>query len=248
MDLTKLTKQEHFMLDTGIYLVFKHANDLDHLAKIKIDPAHEDIEWQFDNGQSVHYQVTYSHNHRLSTMLDTFVAESIDRQKHLKSNIDQYVFLTNLSFPLGKSYENPANFKKGSHVTLYSKSMNDDQRNAILNGFKKSPLNPKTKRFQKFFKAFWKRFVIEQPDFNEDDDISRSNQLLSRLLKTLQAKYTVTDNDLIVLAKLLKPIRQVLNCNLWANNFDYQHHVYVPGSRLQAILKPNVDQLKPKQA
>ncbi|XIF19952.1 MAG: hypothetical protein AJITA_00665 [Acetilactobacillus jinshanensis] len=245
-DLTKLTEQEHFMLDAGVYLVFLHANDLDHLSRIKIDSANHDIDWQLTTGQSVHYQVTYNHNHTLNSMMNTFVAESIDKKKHLLSTNDRYVYFTNLSFPLGKSYQNPEQFKKGSHITLYSKNMNDDQKNTILKQFKNSPLNPKTKGFKKFFAYFWKRFVIEQPQFNEADDISRNNELMSRLLKTLQNKYVVSDNDLLVLAKLLGPVRRILNCNLWANNFDYQHHVYVPGSRIQAILTPSLSQLKRK--
>lgn len=246
-DLTKLDEQEHFMLDAGIYLVFLHANDLDNLARIKVDPVNHDIDWQLTIGQNIQYQVTYNHNHTLTSMMNTFVAESIDKDKKLVPKNDQYVYFTNLSFPLGQSYRNPEQFKKGAQITLYSKDMNDDQKKTVFKQFKKSPLNPRTKEFKKFFDYFWKRFVIEQPQFNEADDISRNNELMSRLLKTLQNKYIVSDNDLLVLAKLLKPVRQILNCNLWANNFDYQHHVYVPGSRIQAVLEPSLSKLKPKQ-
>lgn len=245
-NLTKLNEQEHFMLDCGVYLVFKHATQLNHLAKIQLDPVNQAIIWQLTDGHSVNYQVTYKQNRRLTALMNTFVAESLDKNHHLNQTVDQYVYLTNLSFPLGKSYQNPEQFSKGKSITLQSQSMNDDQKRLVKKSFKNSQLKPSTKTFQKFFNYFWSNFTIEQPQFNEDDDISRNNQLVSRLLKTIQSDYIISDDDLITLTRLLNPIKQLLNCNLWANQFDYQHHVFIPGSQIQSILIPGLKSLKHK--
>lgn len=245
-DLTKLTQQEHFLLDAAIYCVFKNATRLDNLARLQVDASHEAIQWVLTNGHRIEVQVTYNHNHQFRSLLNTFMAESLDENHHLQETVDKYVYFTNLMHPFGDNMSCPDGFSKGQPVTKYADALNDDQQAFVKSNFKNSPLKSGTKAFDRFYRYFWKRFMVEQPTFNEDDDVSRSNQLLSQLLKSLQKKYVVGDSDLLSVAKVLKPIQRLLNCNLWANAFDYQHHVYVPGSQIQAILQKDLSGLKQK--